>query len=52
MKISRQIVKNALNYCKKNELYLKKQKLTESYDYDNNKNSFWKTVNKLNIKNE
>ena len=47
MKSSRKLFRNALNYCRKNELEIKKRKLVESFKIEN-KNKFWKDVRKIN----
>lgn len=49
MKGSRTKFRNALNYCKANELKIKKEKLLESYKC-RNKNNFWKEIKTLKLK--
>ena len=49
MKTSRMNLKKALNFCKHNEMKLKKKKLIESFK-EKSKNMFWKEVRKLTCK--
>ncbi|CAF3669002.1 unnamed protein product [Rotaria socialis] len=51
MKESRSKFKNALSYCKNNELRLKKEKLIDSYKL-RSKNNFWKEVKTLSKNNK
>ena len=46
MKRSRKEFKNALDYCKNNEMQLKKEKMLASFA-KNNKINFWKCCNSL-----
>ena len=47
MKNARSKFKKALNFCKVNEMKLRKQKLVSSFNHHKNKNRFWKNVRKL-----
>ena len=46
MKRSRKLFKNALNYCKQNEMKIRKENLLKKF-LNGNKNCFWKDVSKL-----
>ena len=47
MKIHRSVFKNALNYCRKNEMNIRKENLLAKYSTAN-KSVFWKEVRKIN----
>ena len=47
MKNARSKFKKALNFCKVNEMKLRKQKLVSSFNHHKNKNKFWKNVRNL-----
>ena len=49
MKLSRSNFKSALNFCKKNELNIRRKKLIDSFR-DKNKSNFWKNVRNLSKK--
>ena len=49
MKLARRNFRNALNYCKKNELEIKKKNVLKSYS---SKNEFWKQIRSIKKRNQ
>ena len=50
MKNSRKLFKDALNFCKRNEIEIRKQMFFESF-YEENKTKFWSNARKFDKKN-
>ena len=49
MKVSRTAFKKALNYCRKNETYIKRENILQKFSLSN-KAKFWKEISKINGK--